>query len=154
MKGLSPMIAVVLLVAFTVGIGGILSLWLTGLTTSQTQTVSNSSNAAIQCTPSLVITKVRVPPASQNNAGLLNVTVENHASFSVLSVTIDAVNSTNVITNTAIGNMNPGATGFIGFTGAMGGNSLIMVKVRGTCQGSAVSATCDPTQTCWELAGS
>ena len=154
MKGLSPMIAVVLLVAFTVGIGGILSLWLTGLTTSQTQTVSNSSNAQIKCSPSLVIAHVKVPPITANGS-FLNVTVENRASVNVLSVTIEAVNSTTVVTNTAIGNLGPGATGFIGFSGATGGGSILLsVRARGTCEGSAVSASCDPTQTCWELAGS
>ena len=144
------MIAVVLLVAFTVGIGGILSLWLTGLTTSQTQTVSNSSIAAIQCSPSLIITKVRVPPATLGNGGLLNVTVENRASVSIISTNVEAVNSSNVSIS-SLGTLQHGATGFTGSVGPMGGNSLILVRVRGLCAGIAVSATCDPTQSCWQV---
>jgi hypothetical protein len=36
MKGISAMIATVLLIAFTIGVGGILSVWFTSLTTTQT----------------------------------------------------------------------------------------------------------------------
>lgn len=49
MKGISPMVAVVLLIAITVIVGGIISVWLTGYTTTTTETISKESEARIAC---------------------------------------------------------------------------------------------------------
>jgi flagellin-like protein len=49
MKGISPMIATVLLIAFTVAIGGIISIWLTTYTTTTTETISKESETRMTC---------------------------------------------------------------------------------------------------------
>lgn len=49
MKAISPLIATVLLIAFTVAVGGILSLWLTTFTKSQTTIVGQRSETDLQC---------------------------------------------------------------------------------------------------------
>jgi len=48
-KGVSPLIATVLLIAFTIAVGGIISVWLTSFTTTTTQTVGKQSEAQIIC---------------------------------------------------------------------------------------------------------
>jgi len=49
MKGISPMIAVILLIAFTVAIGGILSVWLTSVTQTQTSTAGSYAEKVSKC---------------------------------------------------------------------------------------------------------
>jgi len=46
MKGISPMVATVLLLAFTIAVGGIISVWLTGMTRTQTAGVTTSAQCA------------------------------------------------------------------------------------------------------------
>jgi len=49
MKGISPLVATVLLIAFVVSIAGILSIWLNSLTVSTTQLVGTEASIAITC---------------------------------------------------------------------------------------------------------
>jgi flagellin-like protein len=48
-KGISPLIATVLLIAFTVAVAGIISVWLTGFTKTTTGTVGTQANIEIIC---------------------------------------------------------------------------------------------------------
>ncbi len=48
-KGISPIIATVLLIAFTVSVAGILITWLSGFTQSTTQTVGSTSTTLVVC---------------------------------------------------------------------------------------------------------
>ena len=48
-KGISPMVATVLLIAFTVAVGGIVSIWITGFTTTSTESVSEQSETELYC---------------------------------------------------------------------------------------------------------
>ncbi len=54
MKGVSPLIATVLLIAFTLSIAGLLGGWLSGLTKTQTETLEKSSQETMNCTGSLI----------------------------------------------------------------------------------------------------
>lgn len=56
-KAVSPLVATVLLVAFTVAIGGILSVWLSSFTKTQTATVESSSEKQIKCAASTLTIK-------------------------------------------------------------------------------------------------
>lgn len=49
MKGLSPMIATILLIAFTVAVAGIMSVWISGFSTQTTQTVGDKASYEITC---------------------------------------------------------------------------------------------------------
>ena len=57
MKGISPMIATVLLIAFTVAVGGIVSLWISGYTKTQTGQITSVSQDQIQCYNSVLSIK-------------------------------------------------------------------------------------------------
>jgi flagellin-like protein len=54
MKGISPLIATVLLIAFTLSVAGLLGGWFSGLTKTQTETIEKSSGETMNCTGSLV----------------------------------------------------------------------------------------------------
>lgn len=48
-KGVSPLIATVLLIAFTIAVGGLISIWLTGFTQTTTQSVGTQASNSITC---------------------------------------------------------------------------------------------------------
>ncbi len=48
-KGISPLIATVLLIAFTITIATLLASWMTGFTTTQTETTGTTADAEIKC---------------------------------------------------------------------------------------------------------
>lgn len=48
-KGISPLIAAVLLIAFTMAVAGILTAWVTSFTQSTTEDVGNESDRLIEC---------------------------------------------------------------------------------------------------------
>ena len=54
MKGISPLIASVLLIAFTVAVAGVISVFFTNLTTSSTASVNASTQVQIRCSGSVL----------------------------------------------------------------------------------------------------
>lgn len=48
-KGISPLVATVLLIAFTVAVAGIIATWLTGFTTTTTEIVGKRSETEVTC---------------------------------------------------------------------------------------------------------
>lgn len=49
MKGISPLVATVLLIAFTVGVGGIISVWISGFTQTSSKIVSKEGETQLIC---------------------------------------------------------------------------------------------------------
>ena len=49
MKAISPMLATILLIAFTVAVGGILSVWMSSFTRTTTGSVENTSTDVTKC---------------------------------------------------------------------------------------------------------
>jgi flagellin-like protein len=146
MKGISAMIATVLLIAFTIAIGGIVSVWLTGLTTTQTQQVSNQSSAQAKCTPSLSIDLVKVPSGVLPLAA--NVTFSNPSQQTITSITVLLPNNGSAIIYSPLSQtLGPGLIG----TAYANVTALpTFVKVSGLCSGLPVSTTCDNTMACWQ----
>ena len=66
MKGISPMIATVLLLAFTIAVGGIISVWLTGMTRTQTAGVTTAAQCA--STRLDVIAAITIPGSTNSTA--------------------------------------------------------------------------------------
>ncbi len=48
-KGISPFIAIILAIAFVVGVGGLLGIWMPSLLTTQTETVEPTVETAVSC---------------------------------------------------------------------------------------------------------
>ena len=140
------MIAVVLLIAFTVAVGGVISIWMTGLTTTQTQTVTNQSAGQITCTPSLTIDRVDSNTGVANY--LINVTFSNPSQQTVSSINVTVIAANYTVFAIASGSL---TTGTANQTSVGGFTSLpIQIRVSGTCQGLPVSSTCKPADKCWK----
>jgi flagellin-like protein len=143
MKGISAIIASVLLIAFTVAVGGILSVWSTTLTTTQTQTVGNQTGGQIVCSPALIIDEAR----ATTNVGL-NITYHNAGNQVITNVKVWARNTTGGISSTPTSNL---ASGEMNLTAVIISGTIDLARVTGTCANVvAVSAECTPADRCWK----
>ena len=146
MKGISAIIATVLLVAFTVAVAGILSIWSTTLTTTQTQTVSNQTGGQVVCTPAIIVDEVK----ASTTGGVVNVTYHNAGSQSMSNVKA-WVRTTSGIYSTTASNLAAGESAVTGVTLTGTTNTSDLARVTGTCAGVvAVSAECTPADKCWK----
>ncbi len=163
MKGVSPMIAVVLLIAFTVAIGGIISLWLTSLTSTTTSSVSSSAEKQIKCASStMTIKEVRYSTAST----IVNVTVAHETGTEKLynlsiDVTGGGATSSNMTTaatgsrttyfNTTADPFEQGESASVSINTVIGGATVPpeYIRARAYCQSDVpVVAECKSGQTC------
>jgi len=167
-KGISPMIAVVLLIAFTVAVGGILSLWLTTLTTTQTGATGTAAEKQILCARSVL--EISEAKAELGAADSANITVfykygsENLYNFTITF--IDNQRNSVTINNSAMGMVGntqynntagqyfePGMTSVWNVNSTMGlslsGSSLQLVRIRALCQTDyPVMAECKAGDSC------
>ncbi len=137
MKGISPMIAVVILIAFTIGVGGLVSIFVTGLTTTSTKITSNQSEALTRCAGAYLnvysVTSTRVNVANPNNVAITG---------------IDIVADTGEVASDAIVTIAPGGTS--GATWVLGTNTS--VTARGLCQTIVIAeGRCTSAQDCWDI---
>jgi len=128
MKGISPMVATVLLLAFTIAVGGIISVWLTGMTRTQTAGVTTSAQCAS--------TRLDVT-AKPYSAGGLIITYTNLGPEVVypknITVTCGTVTNSSIAAETSVG-LPVGQTNSI--TQLVSGcvtNNNMSVKVVSTC---------------------
>lgn len=97
-KGISPLIATVLLIAFTLSIAGLLGGWLSSLTKTQTETLEKTSREVVNCTGA-IIDIVDVSCSSTNKQ--FKVTVSNIGSVDMYDFSIFAIiNNTQYINST------------------------------------------------------
>jgi len=75
MKGLSPMIAIVFIIGFTVAVAAIVSIWLTTLTKTHTSIVEEQTEKQIRCMGSSLIIKEVKYNSSLTGICSVNVTV-------------------------------------------------------------------------------
>lgn len=127
-KGISPLIAAVLLIAFTVAIATLIMGWFSAFTRSTTATVSNSTTQAVNCADARVSIR-DVYLQSAGGSGDVNVIVENTGGSSVSLTGLEVVNTT--------------GNGFsAGFTtvGSFNKSQILTFKITGTtfasCPGS------------------
>jgi len=83
-KGISPMIAMILLVAFTVSVGGILILWGRSLITTQTGTVETPTKKISEC----IYSKIDITFAQQFCSDWFNATVVNSGPVDMENLTV------------------------------------------------------------------
>ena len=140
LKGISPLIASVLLVAFVIAIGAVVVAWITGFTQEQTGTFSERSDRQAKCAlSSLSINKNDVRIGNVN----LNVTVTYASGSEKLNITgfsvrdssgVTYTNSTELSVYSDATNMNPGTVRkfVVVLSGAVG--AWDEVRVTGLCQ--------------------
>ncbi len=156
MKGISPIVATVLLIAFTVAIGGIVSLFVTDLTKTQTGITQKSSEQLTSC-GNVILTIDEVRTDSDLNP--VNVTLiysagtEDLYNFTVYIIDSNKnMNSTSNL-SPSYNTTNPFKVGnrvswSISTTG-LSGSSLSRVRVHALCKTDyPVTADCKAGNSC------
>jgi len=147
MKGISPLIAAVLLIAFTVAVGGIVSIFFTGFTKQTTGGVSSQGQNLVTCSASNpVVDKVYYPLTA---GAYVNITVSNSGSYNITNMTtsISLPNGTTITRQT--GHLDPLQSNSSSFGGFTTGIQPLEVKVGGFCQDTQpVSGSCLTGQSC------
>ena len=141
------MIAVVLLIAFTVSVGGILSVWLSTLSTTQTTIVSSGTEKQVRCSPSSIsIVEVRYTSGTSN--GFVNVTVRYDSGIETLSnITTEVSARGSIQANTSTAPLSPGESRVVQVSPANYPPEI--VSARGFCQSTvSIIAECKSGQPC------
>ncbi len=134
-KGISPMIAVVLLVAFTVAVGGIISLWMTNYATETTGSVETASENQTKCAG----TYPKILSVSSNA-----ILVTNPGSESIVGGACYSNNGNSLGSLTTP--LTAGSTSSISWT--RGDNTSVICT--GTCRNIGISGECKSTYSCWK----
>ena len=146
MKAISPMIAVVLLIAFTVSVGGILSVWLSTLSTTQTAIVSSGTEKQVRCTASaLKVDEVRYPAGTGRGSVNVSVTYDSGTeTLSNITVEITARGVTDLVNSTGL--VAPGEARAVNVTANYPAE---VVSARGFCRDTVpIIGTCKSGQPC------
>jgi len=109
-KGLSPLIATVLLIAFTVSIGAILMTWVSSLTKESTGEIGNKSSSIIDCNVAditiddvYIDLRANISRVIVRNSGLTTVEVTDAILMSITGENATPVNGSLPITNFSSG---------------------------------------------------
>lgn len=136
MKGLSPIVATILLVAFSVAVAGLVVIWLTGFTTTTTEFTSDRGDKLTACAGS------RIKIDSVTNTSIL---YSNPSVKTLTNITVYDMNGRNLTHNAS--NMSPGQV--TNLTWVRGSNTTLFT--RGICESViVVEGECKEGQVCWK----
>lgn len=139
MKAVSPMIATILLIAFTVAVGAILNQWLSSTSNSLQGTTGAQANNVTKCAGA----SINIDSVSINNLTRFSNPSAQTVSSIQLIVTDGSTLWTITPQNTSLG---PGLTAMANVY--KGSNNS--VTATGLCMSSVpVSSKCDNTMVCW-----
>jgi flagellin-like protein len=89
MKGISPLIASVLLIAFTVAVAGLISSWLMSFTKTTSETVTQQSNIQLSCSyGGIGLSNLKY---AGSTCFCMNGTIENTQTVSLGNITIQII---------------------------------------------------------------
>jgi len=160
MKGISPLIATVLLIAFTVAVGGLISIWLTGFTQNQTQSIGSQASNSITCSNG-GISLSSVTYCNSYLSGKLTNT--GSIALGNISLTVTYTNATvtqkyclNLTASTVgallspcTGNLTLSASELASFNFSIGGSNYDTLRVVANCTGVVASVdSSSVTRTC------
>ncbi len=150
MKGISPLIAAVLLIAFTVAIATLIMGWLSTIARSTTADVTNTTQLAVGCSDARV--SIRDVYVQAGASGLVNVIVENTGYTAVGIAGVQVYNTTghNFSTGfTTIGALNKSTlTSFTITSTSIATCPAVFSKVIVTTNCGGISDTFDSTPKC------
>ncbi len=153
MKGISPLIATILLIAFTVAVGGIVSIWISGYSKTQTTQVTQTSNDQVTCNSVISISTYN---PTFNNAAIGFRISYDYGTLNLTNPTVSLTCGTNT-TNTSVGTtIVPGQliAGNISNTACTSLTSISFVRVVANCTGPSTginytrTGDCSSGQTC------
>ena len=143
MKGISPLVATVLLIALTVGIGGVIGFWLTGFTQTSTQIVAQQGQLQIICQNG-AIDVVNLKYCNNNITG----TVRNNGRIALGNITVQVIfnnaSQVNLALNDSSGSylaLKPGVV--FAFNQSIGSTNYNKIFISTNCSG--VTTTADST---------
>ncbi|TAL47763.1 hypothetical protein EPN87_02140 [archaeon] len=140
MKAISPMIATILLIAFTVAVGGILSVWFSTTTTSQTGITGAAAQNYTRCGGA----SINIESAGSTIIRFSNPSLQTVSSIQFLAT--DGANSW-LITPTTTSLTTANAT-----TQAWVKGTNTTLTATGLCLSSVpVGGRCDNTMSCWTV---
>jgi len=135
MKGVSPFIATILLIAFTVAVGGIISLFLTSFTKTETGTAESIGTNVTKCGG------ISIDILSVSETAII---VANPSGQTLSSITLLASNGTTIASGIPLSVGGTNST-----TWARGINTG--VTAYGLCLSSvAVKGACNTGESCWK----
>lgn len=151
MKGISPLIATVLLIAFTIAVGGLISIWLTGFTQTTTQSVGNQAANQITCSNGgLTLSSLsycggylsgKITNVGTVSLGNLSMTVTFTNSSNTQLLYLQLAGSTISTSSTCCANLTLGPSMLQAFNFTIGGSNYDTFRLVSNCSG--VVATVD-----------
>ena len=136
-KGISPMIAVVLLIAFTVAVGGILSVWLTSFTTTTTGSVESAATNETKCSGTYI------DVISVSSTAVI-ITAKGSQSISDIGCLTDTGGNISSIVSV---DLTSGAS----YAGNWTRGSETSIICTGKCLNIGKMGECKSTQSCWKM---
>jgi flagellin-like protein len=101
MKGISPLVASVMLIAFTIAVAGIISIWLTSFAKTTTEEVTERATTEIECVYG-GISLHNLKFCKKNGWGFLSGFLENTRLISLGEITIHAIYDNGTIQKTEL----------------------------------------------------
>ena len=156
MKGISPLVATVLLIAFTVGVGGIISVWITGFTQTSSKIVSNEGEKQITCSNGAIdISNLKYCSAIGNMSGL----IKNNGRITVGNITLQTIHGngssvSHALNDTGTGGGNSGnylalkAGQVFSFNVSIGGGTYDRIWIYTNCSAVTDTALSTDIATC------
>ncbi len=105
MKGISPLIATVLLIAFTIGVGGIISVWISDFTETSSSIVSKQGEAQLLCSNGGV-DLVNLKYCNNNISGI----IRNTGRIAIGNITLQTVFGNGSLVSHALNNTGTGGS--------------------------------------------
>jgi archaellum component FlaF (FlaF/FlaG flagellin family) len=146
-KGIDTMIATILLIAFTVAVGGIISIWMTGYARTTGASVSSATENITACSNSYPYI------VTVTTYGII---ITNPGSENITSIRCFAANGTEISGGGTLGTITPGGTNTTGWNVTGGAKNVpyetnygTKVMCTGSCRNIGVSGECKQGQTCW-----
>ena len=137
------MIAVVLLIAFTVAVGGILSLWLTGYTTTTTSSVETATTNQTKCAGTYI---------EVVSVGSDAILITNRGSQNISSIKCFSGNGSSwVLGKIRPGEMNVTKWNSTGNGGLYETGFGTLITCTGACLNIGVTGECKSGQRCWKV---
>ena len=143
MKGISAMIATVLLIAFTVAVGGILSVWFTSFTRTSTASVENASVDQTKCSG----TYIDIVLVDTNTT-----VIANRGSQTITGIVCYSGNGS----SWGLGSLSPGASNATqgwninGTGGSYAAGFGTVMSCSGKCLTIGVTGSCKSGDSCWK----
>lgn len=151
-KAVSPMIATILLIAFTVAVGGIISVWLTGYTRTTGAAVTGATEDQIKCSgtyPNILLV---------TNKAII---VSNPGVESISNLRCFAGNGSALSLGSAgsfvLSSLTPGSSASFYWSNSTGSKETYdtgfgtRVICSGVCRSIGVQGECSSAQSCWRV---